>query len=102
MSSLMQAVMPVGNIPEDVMQRYVSLIATHKQVSPANIDHCNMFAASVSCVLTMKGMNVPLQVELSSFQSIVQTQAKSPFKSFPWKTGAMHFRFLPVRTDLQA
>ncbi|KAL0049175.1 hypothetical protein WJX82_008170 [Trebouxia sp. C0006] len=59
------AVVPIGSIPEEVMQRYVSLIATHKQV------------------------------ELSSFQSIVQTQSKSPLKSFPWKTGAMHFRFLP-------
>lgn len=34
-SYLTQAVIPVGNIPEDVMRRYVSLIATHKQVSPA-------------------------------------------------------------------
>ncbi len=41
-----------------------------------------------------------LQVELSSFQSIVQTQSKSPLKSFPWKTGAMHFRFLPVRPSI--
>ena len=40
-------------------------------------------------------VNAP-QVELSSFQSIVETQSKSPFKSFPWKTGAIHFRFLPV------
>ena len=41
-----------------------------------------------------------LQVELSSFQSIVQTQSKSPLKSFPWKTGAMHFRFVPVRPNI--
>ena len=41
-----------------------------------------------------------LQVELSSFQSIVQTQSKSPLKSFPWKTGAIHFRFLPVRPNI--
>lgn len=93
--------MPVGNIPEDVMRRYVSLIATHKQVGPANSGLQNMFAAIVSEMLTMNSMTVPLQVELSSFQSIVQTQAKSPFKSFPWKTGAMHFRFLPVRTDFR-
>ena len=61
-----------------------------------------MFTASLSDTLSMTGMTVSLQVELSSFQSIIQTQAKSPFKSFPWKTGAMHFRFLPVRPDLQA
>ncbi|DBA86334.1 TPA: hypothetical protein ACH3X2_005568 [Trebouxia sp. C0005] len=66
------AVVPIGSIPEEVLQRYVSLIATHKQV------------------------------ELSSFQSIVQTQSKSPLKSFPWKTGAMHFRFLPEEMATKA
>ena len=37
-----------------------------------------------------------LQVELSSFQSFYKASSKSPFKSFPWKSGSMHFRFLPV------
>ena len=37
-----------------------------------------------------------LQVELSSFQSFYNASSKSPFKSFPWKSGSMHFRFLPV------
>lgn len=30
--SLVQAVVPIGSISEEVLQRYVSLIATHKQV----------------------------------------------------------------------
>ena len=37
-----------------------------------------------------------LQVELSSFQSFYNASSKSPFKAFPWKSGSMHFRFLPV------
>ena len=37
--SLVQAVVPIGSIPEEVMQRYVSLIATHKQVSCCCYQH---------------------------------------------------------------
>lgn len=65
--------MPVGNIPEDVMRRYVSLIATHKQVSPANMDLRHMFAASVSETLhierhhcTIAGRAVKLPVHCTN------------------------------------
>ena len=34
-----QAVMPIGPIPEQVLQRYVSLIATHKQVGSCADSH---------------------------------------------------------------
>ena len=45
----MQAVMPVGNIPEDVMRRYVSLIATHKQVSPATTANTGLHNMCSTC-----------------------------------------------------
>lgn len=37
----------------------------------------------------------PLQVELNNVRSFYKESQKSPFKFFPWKTGNMHFRFLP-------
>jgi hypothetical protein len=40
------------------------------------------------------------QVELANVRSFYKEQQKSPFKFFPWKTGAMHFRFLPVGCHL--
>ena len=43
-----------------------------------------------------------VQVELSSFQSFYNASSKSPFKSFPWKSGSMHFRFLPVSPQGQS
>ena len=38
-----------------------------------------------------------VQVELNNVRSFYKEAQKSPFKFFPWKTGNMHFRFLPVR-----
>lgn len=37
------------------------------------------------------------QVELNNVRSFYKEAQKSPFKYFPWKTGNMHFKFLPVR-----
>jgi hypothetical protein len=37
------------------------------------------------------------QVELNNVRSFYKEAQKSPFKFFPWKTGNMHFKFLPVR-----
>ena len=36
------------------------------------------------------------QVELNNVRSFYKESQKSPFKFFPWKTGNMHFKFLPV------
>lgn len=36
------------------------------------------------------------QVELNNVRSFYKEAQKSPFKFFPWKTGNMHFKFLPV------
>lgn len=38
-----------------------------------------------------------LQVELQTLRSFYKDQGKSPFRFLPWKTGSIHFRFLPVR-----
>ncbi len=58
--------LPVGEAPEAVFQRYASLIVQHRQV------------------------------ELNNVRSFYKEAQKSPFKFFPWKQGNMHFRFLPV------
>ena len=62
-----QVLLPVGEAPEAVFQRYASLIVRHRQV------------------------------ELNNVRSFYKEAQKSPFKFFPWKQGNMHFRFLPVR-----
>lgn len=36
-------------------------------------------------------------MELQNVRSFYKEAQKSPFKFFPWKTGNMHFKFLPVR-----
>jgi hypothetical protein len=59
--------LPVGEAPDAVFQRYASLIMRHRQV------------------------------ELNNVRSFYKEAQKSPFKFFPWKQGNMHFRFLPVR-----
>ncbi len=41
-------------------------------------------------------MHFVLQVELQNVRSFYKEAQKSPFKFFPWKTGNMHFKFLPV------
>lgn len=33
-------------------------------------------------------------------RSFYKEAQKSPFKFFPWKTGNMHFKFLPVRRQI--
>ena len=39
------------------------------------------------------------QVELANVRSFFNQAQKSPFTSFPWKTGTMHFHYVPeVRT----
>lgn len=60
-------VVPVGEVPATVLLQYHSLIARHRQV------------------------------ELQLVRSFYNEQQKSPFKFLPWKNGAMHFRFVPVR-----
>ena len=65
-----QVLLPVGEAPEAVFQRYASLIVRHRQV------------------------------ELTNVRSFYKEAQKSPFKFFPWKTGNMHFKFLPVRMVL--
>jgi hypothetical protein len=44
-----------------------------------------------------KALGLCLQVELHNVRSFYKEAQKSPFKFFPWKTGNMHFKFLPVR-----
>ena len=65
-----QVLLPVGEAPEAVFQRYASLVVRHRQV------------------------------ELNNVRSFYKEAQKSPFKFFPWKQGNMHFRFLPVRRDV--
>lgn len=40
--------------------------------------------------------NLSVQVELQNVRSFYKEAQKSPFKFFPWKTGNMHFKFLPA------
>ena len=47
-----------------------------------------------SCLIMRPGSQVELQV----LRSFYKEQGKSPFPKLPWKTGSMHFRFLPVST----
>ena len=61
-----QAVIPIGEVGEEELLRYASLITRFRQVELANV------------------------------RSFYKEQQKSPFKFFPWKSGTMHFRFLPV------
>lgn len=63
--------LPVGEAPEAAFQRYASLIVQHRQV------------------------------ELNNVRSFYKEAQKSPFKFFPWKTGNMHFKFLPEELSLQ-
>ena len=42
------------------------------------------------------------QVELQVLRSFYKEQGKSPFPKLPWKTGSLHFRFLPVRSACAA
>lgn len=63
---LLQVLLPVGEAPDAVFQRYASLIMRHRQV------------------------------ELNNVRSFYKEAQKSPFKFFPWKQGHMHFRFLSV------
>ena len=66
----LQVIVPVGEVPATVLLQYHSLIARHRQV------------------------------ELQLVRSFYNEQQKSPFKFLPWKNGAMHFRFIPVRLIL--
>jgi hypothetical protein len=66
-AAIPQVLLPVGEAPDAVFQRYASLIVRHRQV------------------------------ELTNVRSFYKEAQKSPFKFFPWKTGNMHFKFLPVR-----
>jgi hypothetical protein len=52
--------------PEDTLRRYFGLVTKHRQV------------------------------ELQLLRSFYKEQQKSPFTFFPWKSGFMHLRFLPV------
>lgn len=38
---------------------------------------------------------VSWQVELANVRSFYKEAQKSPFNSFPWKQGTMHFHYIP-------
>ena len=78
-------------------RRYPS--ALHEPDLQASAGIALIGASSDCCPQRGELINRPaamLQVELSSFQSFYKASSKSPFKTFPWKSGSMHFRFLPV------
>ncbi|GAB4823676.1 hypothetical protein N2152v2_010722 [Parachlorella kessleri] len=70
-SEVRVVLLPVGEAPEEIFQRYASLIVRHRQVEHNNV------------------------------RSFYKEAQKSPFKFFPWKTGNMHFKFLPEDVALQ-
>ena len=64
----MQAVLPMGTVPRDVLEEYLALMQRFRTMS------------------------------LSAVRSFYQHRAdKSPFQSIDWSAGAMHFRFMAVR-----
>lgn len=40
---------------------------------------------------------LPAQVPLHAIKALHQEDRKSPFGHTPWRSGALHLRFLPVR-----
>ncbi|KAK9802768.1 hypothetical protein WJX73_000202 [Symbiochloris irregularis] len=70
-SELHVAVIPIGKVPQEVLLPYYTLITRHRQV------------------------------ELQVLRSFYKEQGKSPFRYLPWKTGSMHFRFLPADMAMQ-
>ena len=75
-------------------------LAAWLAVDEAGTRPCNV----VLCIRLPSCLKVcpVLQVELQVLRSFYKEQGKSPFPKLPWKTGSMHFRFLPVSTSCPA
>lgn len=91
-----QAVVPIGDVPAKVLEKYYTLITKHRQVLCAELVTAPQSLLLHSDLWSLCKHNVGVQVELQSIQPFYTEQQKSPFKFFPWKTGTMNFRFLPV------
>ena len=92
-----QVLLPVGEAPEDVFHRYAQLIVRHRQVrvrAPSRRRRCPPPPRWSRCRAPAHACC--LQAELTNVRSFYKEAQKSPFKFFPWKTGNLHFKFVPV------
>ena len=129
-----QAVMPVGEVPEEVLASYASLVTAFRQVPSPTHSACSShlcpehlsaqlvrqcsrhhqrFSTTTALPARLHSTIAPQepldfgsqhpaamvpQVELANVRSFYKENQKSPFKAFPWKTGTMHFHYVPQVT----
>ena len=72
----------------NVLKTHAMFIAPSIAPASPNLRHWRLYSGhSTACA----------QVELQVLRSFYKEQGKSPFPKLSWKTGSLHFRFLPVR-----
>ena len=89
-------------MPEDVFASYASLVTAFRQVScTTDGQHWSLPWLTLrrhwhSLMDTTCQCSCGLgQVELANVRSFYKEAQKSPFASFPWKQGTMHFHYVP-------